>query len=215
MIPKDYYKILDVKPSARASEIKKSYRRLAMKYHPDKNEGDSLAAEVFGELAEAYNILSDPQKRKAYNDSRYDLYPGETYIQPEITKEGLLADINSLQIKVSALDPFRLNKDALYYSILKILPGEAIVFLQQNQDAGYKLIIIDKVLQCSRLLALPEIIKITSELSTVARDDEQAQQLIKTFLADTERKVRWGRYQVWLVVLLAIILVLLIFFIGK
>lgn len=215
MIPKDYYKILDVKPSARASEIKKNYRRLAMKYHPDKNEGDSLAAEVFGELAEAYNILSDPQKRKAYNDSRYDLYPSETYIQPEITKEGLLADINSLQIKVAALDPFRLNKDALYYSILKILPGEAIDFLQQNQDAGYKLIIIDKVLQCSKLLALPEIIKITGELSSVATDNEQAQQLIKTFLAEAARKVRWGRYQVWLVVLLAIVLVLLIFFIGK
>lgn len=215
MIPKDYYKILDVKPSARASEIKKNYRRLAMKYHPDKNEGDSLAAEVFSELAEAYNILSDPQKRNTYNQSRYDLYQHETYIQPEITSESLLADINNLQKKIAGLDPFRLNRDALYYTILQVLSTEAIDFLRNQSDTNYKHTIIEKLLECSKLLALPEVSKIAAELSPVAGDDQQAQRTINAYLRNANRSNRWKRYQVLLVIVLAICLAALIFFIGK
>ena len=64
---KDYYKILGVKPDASADEIKKAYRRLALQYHPDKNPGDKQAEEKFKEIAEAYDVLSDPEKRKKYD----------------------------------------------------------------------------------------------------------------------------------------------------
>ncbi len=64
---KDYYKILGVKPDASIDEIKKAYRRLALLYHPDKNPGDKQAEEKFKEIAEAYEVLSDPQKRKKYD----------------------------------------------------------------------------------------------------------------------------------------------------
>ncbi len=56
---KDYYQILGVKPEASPEEIKRSYRRLALKYHPDKNPGDTIAEAAFKEIAEAYEILSD------------------------------------------------------------------------------------------------------------------------------------------------------------
>ncbi|MFC4486989.1 molecular chaperone DnaJ [Tepidiphilus baoligensis] len=67
MTQKDYYAILEVSREATAAEIKKAYRRLAMKYHPDRNPGDKAAEEKFKEIQRAYDVLSDEQKRAAYD----------------------------------------------------------------------------------------------------------------------------------------------------
>lgn len=64
---KDYYKILGVEKSATQDEIKKAYRKLAMKYHPDRNSGNKSAEEKFKEITEANEVLSDPEKRKKYD----------------------------------------------------------------------------------------------------------------------------------------------------
>lgn len=67
MAKRDYYEVLEVPKTASADEIKKSYRKLAMKYHPDRNPGDKKAEAKFKELAEAYEVLSDEQKRQRYD----------------------------------------------------------------------------------------------------------------------------------------------------
>lgn len=67
MAQQDYYAILEVSREATAAEIKKAYRRLAMKYHPDRNPGNKEAEEKFKEIQRAYDVLSDEQKRAAYD----------------------------------------------------------------------------------------------------------------------------------------------------
>jgi curved DNA-binding protein len=67
MSGKDYYHILGVPKTASPQEIKKSYRKLALKYHPDRNKGDKAAEAKFKEISEAYAVLSDPEKRKQYD----------------------------------------------------------------------------------------------------------------------------------------------------
>ncbi len=69
-LEKDYYKTLGVTKGASADEIKKAYRKLARKYHPDANEGDAKAEERFKEISEAYNVLSDDKRRKEYDEAR-------------------------------------------------------------------------------------------------------------------------------------------------
>lgn len=67
MNSRDFYKILDVSKSASINQIKKSYRRLAKELHPDKNKDDPDATRKFQDLGAAYEVLSDPEKRKTYD----------------------------------------------------------------------------------------------------------------------------------------------------
>ena len=72
MAKRDYYEVLGVDKSANEDALKKAYRKLAIKYHPDKNPGDAEAEEKFKEIAEAYDVLSDPQKRQRYDQFGYN-----------------------------------------------------------------------------------------------------------------------------------------------
>jgi len=67
LIPKDYYKTLNVPHNATETEIKKAFRRLALKHHPDKNPGDKRSEEKFKEITRAYEVLINLEKRKLYD----------------------------------------------------------------------------------------------------------------------------------------------------
>jgi curved DNA-binding protein len=88
MAGKDYYKLLGVSESATPQEIKKAYRKLALKYHPDQNKGDKAAEAKFKEISEAYAVLSNPEKRK-----QYDTY-GSADFQNRFSQEDIFRDFD-------------------------------------------------------------------------------------------------------------------------
>jgi len=94
MAEKDYYKVLGVKKTAPEAEIKKAYKKLAFKYHPDKNPGDSKAEERFKEISEAYAVLSDKKKRTQYDQFGSSGFQ-QRYSQEDIFRGANLNDIFS------------------------------------------------------------------------------------------------------------------------
>ena len=76
MAKRDYYEVLDIITSASTEEIKKAYRKLALKYHPDRNKGDKTAEAKFKEASEAYHILSDKERRNSYDQFGHAAFEG-------------------------------------------------------------------------------------------------------------------------------------------
>ena len=77
MSKRDYYTVLGVARGSSAEEIKKAYRKLAIQFHPDKNPGDAAAEDKFKEAAEAYEVLSNPEKKQKYDQFGHQAFgPG-------------------------------------------------------------------------------------------------------------------------------------------
>ncbi len=92
MNSEDYYQVLGVEKKASSDDIKKAYRKLAVKYHPDKNPGNKEAEEKFKKISEAYAVLSDPEKRKQYDNVGSDTFH-RSYSQEDIFRD---FDINEI-----------------------------------------------------------------------------------------------------------------------
>ena len=81
----DYYELLGVSRDADASTIKKAYRKLALKWHPDKNPDDPSAAQKFKDVAEAYEVLSDPERRQLYDRYGHEGLRARGYREPNFS----------------------------------------------------------------------------------------------------------------------------------
>jgi len=88
VLQKDYYKMLGLNRNASDDEIKRAYRQLALKYHPDHHPDDPESEEIFKEIGEAYAVLSDPEKRKEYDQF------GHTGFKRRYTREDVFRDFN-------------------------------------------------------------------------------------------------------------------------
>ncbi|MGB3089700.1 MAG: J domain-containing protein, partial [Chitinophagaceae bacterium] len=132
---KDYYGLLDIETSATLQEIKKAYRKLALRYHPDKNQNDPYATAQFAAIKEAYEVLTNPSKKEYYLQQRwYNQSAGIRKTQDVITPVTVLKQSLELDKYVSTLDVFRLDKEGLKQYVLDLLPGSTIEELKKFNE---------------------------------------------------------------------------------
>jgi molecular chaperone DnaJ len=215
MSSKDYYQLLGVKPNASNEEIKRSYRRLALKYHPDKNPGDPLSEAAFKEIAEAYDILSDAKKREDYHYKRFYTYTYKYAATPQITPQSILDDAIKLQKLVEKADPFRMNRDALLFQFEQILSPDNLSMLKNEKQANINNPIIETLLVASKPLNYHYSEIIAEQLYMLAGGNNSLEKKITDFLKMQRRNDKWGRYKVVAAILAAILLCLVIFLISK
>lgn len=153
---KNHYQILGVPTNCSQADVKKAYRQLALKYHPDKNSGDMQSEEQFKEILESYIILSDAETR-----SEYDYIKGlKTSYRVLGAEPGKLSPIKFLikfrKIKETVFNANgRINKTSLFKVIDELLSDTNLNFLIKEKDISINYLIIDEVITCCIFLEDP------------------------------------------------------------
>jgi len=213
---KDHYKTLGIQPATSPTEIKKAYRMLAVKYHPDKNPDNTLAEAAFKEIQEAYSILSNPEKRAIYDDERWLMGMGsKTRYTEAITPAWLLKVSKELNDSLAKMDTYRMSQRALQQYILLILSDAHLGLLLQHNDTTTNTTIIQELLRASKQMEIQYLREIDERLVTLAAKDTALQMAITTFMESRMRKARQERLQPYFIILITVLLCVLMYFYGR
>ena len=198
---KDYYKILELPTTASLQDIRRSFRRLAHQYHPDKNDGSHMAAARFREIQEAYQTLSDPKKREAYHYQRwYVRSTGKSFTSAPLTPALILQECRLLQQYVASMNTFHLRYDAVSLHIRELLTENAIGLLKEQQDVSVNQAIIQSLLTSIQPLPRKFFMPIAELLLQLAGDDATAHATIEQAITSKKQLHIWDKYK-WVLML--------------
>jgi len=213
---KDHYKTLGVGRDAPLPEIKKAFRQLAFRYHPDKNPDNKLAAAQFRELAEAYRVLSDADRRAAYDLDRMLNGQGtDTDYREAVTPEWLLQVCRELNDSLATMDLHRISHGALQQYILLILEDAHLAILYQEGSKEVRRAIIGALLKAARHLEAGYLAEIRRKLDLLAQDDTEALQVIAKEITQYEQEARYQRTFPYIVILITLALCVAMYFFGN
>jgi len=213
---KDYYAILEIETSASATEIKKSYRRLAQQFHPDKNQADPYAVAQFHQIKEAYEVLTNPSRKEYYLQQRwYNQSIGKKKTQDAITPVTVLKQSLELEKYVSTLDIFRMDKEGLEQYILELLSNDTINKLKQFNEPDTSSQIVQITLRTINVLPPHYSKTVLSQLQVLAESNENSLRQIQSIAIKTNKKHQREKYSLLIIIGITIILCLLIFLAGR
>ena len=198
---KDYYSILELPPSASREEIKKSYRRLALLYHPDKSSNDPYAAARFAAVKEAYETLTDPAKKQAYLHQRwYQRSQGIRSFGGIITPDLLLKKILTLDQYISRMDAHRRNTKIIADELDALITDDIIHHLKQFDETEITQQIVIRLHKISLHLDKPDRSAFAVRLRKLSADAAT-----HDYIVQEEKKLqqaeRWEQNKIWLILL--------------
>ncbi len=213
---KDYYKILEVPPIASEQDIKKSFRRLALKYHPDRNDNNAFATVHFREIQEAYETLSDRQLREEYNYKRwYSRSIGQSYQAVYTTPSVILSECRRVADYVASTNIFQMDFEGLSYHIRQLLNNDNIGILQQYNQSVINRQVVQYIMDASKNLPFTYIPPIRELLLRIAEHDPALTNDIQLYARQKEQADSWNKYRVVAVAFATLVLCWIIYRLGK
>jgi molecular chaperone DnaJ len=212
MSQKNYYQLLHVSPQATQEEIKAAYRKLAFKYHPDRNKGNTLTEAVLKEINEAYSVLSNPEKRKFYNASIAINNFNGTHRRPvPVTSKSILQNAIKLRMFVESSNVLSINQDIVFHKVQTLLSDHHlnILLLENNKQLIHQF--IQQVLLCMQPLTSINIQPLFAPLKKIAAGDQDMLEEIQTFYQQKKGEDFWQRYKIIAVLIIALMLCLLMY----
>ncbi|MES2480267.1 MAG: J domain-containing protein [Bacteroidota bacterium] len=214
----DYYKILESHPHASSAELKKAYRNLARRYHPDSNSSDPKATQYFQEIQSAYEVLSNPLKRKTFDNELKAKGQYSTFAKDSINSvEQILKQSKDLYIYVKGQDRRAINTDALTDFILGLLNKDNMALLLRANNTELNTEISNNLLLASKSITAPRLFEeIAGQLLLLHPDlNSQLHIQIKSELNNRlmlERQNKIVPYAALAIVLLIILVMCIILF---
>lgn len=204
---KDYYKLLELPPNAAIPEIKKAYRQLAFKYHPDKNPDNQFAAAHFKELHEAYSILSHPHKRRAYDQERWLAGMGSSIRrQQTVTPLTILDEVTNFGHHMQKIDTYRMSHQALQDYIFLLLSDSNMAILQKAADIDTNRQIIQTILHAISKLKYQYRVPVAAQLQLLAQQDAFSLDMIQQDLFVHKKLHQREKYMPLLVIFIVLCL---------
>ena len=203
---KDYYTILGLPAGATPEAVKKAYRRLVMRFHPDKTGGDAYTAAHFREVQEAYDVLSDPLRREDYHQQR-NLWKatGKAFDETgPLTPELMLRQAVRLNEAVRAMDRYRMDRDGIGHSIRRILHDT--ITLEGFRDPRASTQVIHFLLLAAEPLPLSLVLPFRESMEQLAESDKSVLDEINVFFRRKKRERLLTRVQTPLLILAALAL---------
>ncbi len=212
---KDYYHILEVPANATPQEIKLSYRKLALQYHPDKNPDNHFTENHFKEIQEAYSILSNAIKRKKYDEARWlSGMSDRVRRKHNISPEWILQESNQLKSHMASLDTYRMSHRALHDLILELLSDQHLSILRRSNNTVINDQIVEELLQAANHLQSRFMINLAPLLCSLTTDAQLLQRIQMQIKKRGNREKR-DKYLPWWVVVATILVCILMFLYGK
>ena len=215
MLPKDYYKTLGINYRAGLQDIKKAYRLLALKYHPDKNNDGNYSDVYFKEIQEAYSVLSNKDKKNAYDEQLWLAGVKKTENEEIINASWLLNIAIELNNSLIRMDKHSINYTALKSYILLILSDAHIVILLTEKDNTINTALINELIAAMKELKNTNLEDIYEKLSLIANKEYLLLNLIEKDKRACKMQYEIEKWQPVIVFIVAIILCIFIFVLGK
>lgn len=194
-----------MQPDAKPEAIKKAFRKLAHEYHPDKNPDDVFAGANFRSIQEAYEVLSDPRRRAAYDEERW--LSGKIHARKiVITPEYLLGELHKLNNHIRSVDVHRMNRQLLQEYLLFFLKDEKIAVLHKHADETYLHTFVQAMLDTTTHLPYYFAETVLARLQLLARDYIPVQERINTARTAMTRQARLQRLLPLFIVLITLLL---------
>jgi len=206
---KDYYQVLKIAPQATLADVKKSYRALAYQYHPDKNPDNEYTVLYFHEIQEAYETLSHPHKRAAYDEERWLAGFAQKKTSQPITSQWVYTESIKLANHVASIDTYRMSHHALNQYVMMLLGDASMAILktENNQENNHN--ITREILNATIRLDYRHFVDVKARLLSLAGNHEASLAIIAAEEKRKRKEMIWLKLKPYFILLLSVLLCLL------